>query len=171
MALFCVIMLSFQHIVDGSTCENFGVGDRCNSHGRCMWGTAHGWSFEKCVCDEGYITHPSASDYDFTAEWCNYEQKSQTTAFSLHFFFGVSPAFYVAPIRFQTLRAQFRMVGSGALLCRELGRRRFSNRTTNCWVCSAFFDFGWPTICSVLRAYHMRSICLVGRRLRAFRYE
>ena len=64
-----------------STCEPEFT---CNARGRCVF---VGSSFEKCVCDEGYIT----LDYDakYFNEWCNYKQKPQTTVFCLHFFFSL----------------------------------------------------------------------------------
>tara|TARA_B100001964_G_C13976209_1_gene484111 strand:+ start:45 stop:644 length:600 start_codon:yes stop_codon:yes gene_type:complete len=49
-------------------CSNHGV---CNQEG------------SGCICNDGYLTYPSNSDPQ-----CNYEQKSQTTAFLLSFFLG-----------------------------------------------------------------------------------
>ena len=70
----------------------------CGGQGRCKL-DGEG-NFEDCICYDDYTTHPNPPEGDDT--YCNYKQKTQLTAFLLHFFVGSQLALILITLKYIT---------------------------------------------------------------------
>merc|ERR1719242_485907 len=85
LLLFSVYSVSSQiSTINPDECDFM---DNCSGKGECAIDDEGDWY---CDCNKGYATYPEPDDdeADEDKEYCNYEQKSQLTAFLLAWFLG-----------------------------------------------------------------------------------